>query len=230
MLYWHRFFIKINMNNLKPLSGGTFFLRIFGGIAGGIAGTVVMMLIYFMSIALLPTSENNVPGITSFTLIAMILLSTLATNMISSQIIAVSDKEKYKEPRPTLINIFILNLVLFVFSTPLYLLSDQGSIQIIAAFHLLISAQMSALLMEIFAEKPYPLIGTYGIALGGMAAFSIVSFAAFSTTETNSSIATLLLFIAMPLVWGLIEFFKGLSEIAYTKINTLYNNPQTTDN
>lgn len=216
------------MNNIKPLSGGTFFLRIFGGIAGGIIGTVVMLLIYFLALAALPTQENDVPGITTFTLIAMILLSTMATNMVSSQIITISDKEKYTEPRLTLINIFILNLVLFIFSTPLYLLSAADNIQIIAAFHLLISAQMSALILEVFAGGPYPLIGTYGIALGGMSAFSIIAFIGMSASENNTGITTLLLFIAMPMIWGLIELFKGIAEMAYEKV-TSYNN-QNPDN
>lgn len=229
MLYFDWFFIKTNMNNLKPISGGTFLFRILGGISGGITGTAVMLMIYFITLSILPSQENDVPGITTFTLIAMLLLSTLTTNMVSSYLIMLADKNKYHDVRFTLTNVFVLNLVLFIFTTPLYLIASTETIQTVAAFHLLISAQMSAVLLDIFSGSEYSLIATYGVALGGITAFSIVSFIVIAATEQNSGVSTLLLFIAMPMVWGLIEFFKGISEIAYTKIATFYSS-QNTDN
>ncbi len=209
------------MHNNRPLTGSTFFFRILGGIVGGISGTIIMLMIYFLSLAALPAQEEGSPGITKFVLITMILLSTITTNMVSSQIIALSDREKYQESRATLINIFILNLVLFIFTTPLYLLTEGTNTQIIAAFHLLLSAQMSALIMEVFAGAQYPLIGTYGVALGGITAFSIVAFMLTSAGSASGS-STIILFIAMPLVWGLLEFFQCLVEVSYAKIYEIY--------
>lgn len=210
------------MYNNRPLTGSTFFFRILGGVVGGISGTIIMLMIYFISLAALPAVEDGSAGITNFVLITMILLSTITTNMVSSQIIALSDREKYQESRATLINIFILNLVLFIFTTPLYLFTNGANTQIVAAFHLLISAQMSALIMEVFAGNQYPLVGTYGVALGGITAFSIVAFLLNSSTGAASGTSTLILFIAMPLVWGLLEFFQCLVEIIYSKVYEMY--------
>lgn len=217
------------MYNARPLTGGIFFLRILGGIIGGISGTIIMLMIYFLSLAALPAGEENVAGITNFVLITMILLSTITTNMVSSQIVAIFDREKYKETKATLINIFILNLILFIFTTPLYLFSGTESIQTIAAFHLLISAQMSALIMEIFAGHQFPLVGTYGVAMGGMTAFSVVAFILLSNNGNSSGVSTMLLFIAMPLVWGLLQLFQGLVEVSYAKVYEFYNPPKEED-
>jgi len=210
------------MYNNRPLTGSTFFFRILGGLVGGITGTIIMLIIYFLSLAALPAEENGSAGITRFVLITMILLSTITTNMVSSQIIAFSDREKYQDSRATLINIFALNLILFIFTTPLYLFTETNNIQIVAAFHLLISAQMSALIMEVFAGDQYPLVGTYGVAFGGITAFSVVAFVINASTGTASGISTIILFIAMPLVWVLLEFFQCLVEVIYTKVYELY--------
>ena len=211
------------MYNNRPLTGTTFFLRILGGVIGGITGTIIMLMIYFLSFAALPADDSAASsGITSFVLITMILLSTLSANMVSSQIIALSDKEKYQDSKTTLLHIFVLNLALFIFVTPVYLFSDPSKLQIVAAFHLLISAQMSALMMEIFAGNQYPLVGTYGVAFGGVTAFSIVSFILLSASDVESGLSTIMIFIAMPLVWGLIEFFQCIAEIIYSKVCGMY--------
>ena len=211
------------MYNNRPLTGATFFLRILGGVVGGVTGTIIMLMVYFLSLAALPSDGGATSsGITSFVLITMILLSTLSANMVSSQIIALSDKEKYRDSRTTLLHVFILNLVLFVFVTPVYLFSDPSKLQIVAAFHLLISAQMSALMMEIFAGDQYPLVGTYGVAFGGISAFVIVSFILLSASDVESGLSTIIMFIAMPLVWGLIEFFQCIAEIIYSKVYGMY--------
>lgn len=206
------------MYNNRPLTGSTFFFRILGGIVGGISGTIIMLMIYFLSLAALPSQEEGAAGITQFVLITMVLLSTITTNMVSSQIIALSDREKYQESRATLINIFALNLLLFVFSTPLYIFTSGENVQFIAAFHLLISAQMSALIMEVFAGHQYPLVGAYGVAFGGMTAFSIVALILASANGEASGMSTIILFVAMPLVWGLLELFQCLVEIIYSKV------------
>ena len=210
------------MYNNRPLTGSTFFLRFLGGIIGGVSGTIIMLMIYFLSFAALPAQEESAASITKFILIAMVLLSTITTNMVSSQIITISDRDKYQDSRATLINIFVLNLVLFIFTIPLYIFIDGENLQFIAAFHLLISAQMSALIMEVFAGYQYPLVGAYGVAFGGITAFSIVSLILASSAGTGSGISTIILFFAMPLVWGLLELFQCLCEVVFAKIYERY--------
>lgn len=216
------------MYNSRPLTSGIFFLRILGGVVGGVSGTLVMLMIYFISLAALPNTDTQMTGITKFALITMILISTLTTNLISSQIISISDREKYKNPSKTMINIFTLNLILFILITPLYLFSSTENIQIIAAFHLLISAQMSTLMMEIFAGNQFPLIGAYSISFGGMLSFAIIAFI-ISSAQSSTSLNTLILFIAMPLVWGMLQLFNGLIESIYGKFFETYahkSNPE----
>ena len=60
------------------------------------------------------------------------------------------------------------------------------------------------------------------MAFGGVTAFSIVSFILLSASDVESGLSTIMIFIAMPLVWGLIEFFQCIAEIIYSKVCGMY--------
>ena len=87
----------------------------------------------------------------------------------------------------------------------------------IAALHFLLSAFISALIMEVLAGGAYALLGIYGSALGIFVSIGI----ALSLMASDVK-AIVIIFAAMPAVWFILQLIGGISELIYDNFVRLY--------
>lgn len=199
-------FTKQGPRTLTPL---TFAFRIAAAFAGGVGGTLSFFIAFFLAGTLIPPNKEN--PLSLFIVLSMAFIGTLVTNILSTIFLSYADPEKFKKHALIGLQVFIANIVLFVFSVPLYLIAAQVNMNLAlpASVHLLISTQISALILEIFSASRHILVRIYGIALGSLIAFGIVLL--FFAIKQES----IVIFIIMPLFWTVIELCGGIIELIY---------------
>ena len=205
------------MNQKRPLTFVLFMLRLLSGIIGGISGTLALFVVYFILLNLLPQTEE-VTSLSVFVIIVMAFVGTLVANTVTGVMVTFMDNEKYSRRKTTIMHIFLFNFILFFLTIPLYLMGVALDIVIgIAALHFLLSAFISALIMEILAGYEYSLLGVYSVALGIFVSIAL----ALGLISAGTKDITIM-FIAMPGVWFILQAIGGLSELIYDNFVRLY--------
>ncbi|MBU0727398.1 hypothetical protein KKA95_01815 [Patescibacteria group bacterium] len=201
----------------RPLTFTLFFLRLLSGITGGIAGTLAAFVVYFIMLAVIPAGDEAT-SLSVFAIIIMAFMGTLTANTVTALMVTFMDSQKYSRRKTILTHVFLFNLILFLLTIPLYLLAMPLDIVIgVAALHFLLSAFISALIMEVLAGYEYSLLGIYSVALGTFLSIGL----AFVALATGSS----QLFItlgAMPIVWFVLITVEGIVELIYDNFLRYY--------
>lgn len=201
----------------RPLTFTLFLLRLLSGIAGGVAGTLALFVVFFALQSLTPQSEG-VTSLSVFVIIIMTFVGTLVANTVTGIMVTFMDNGKYSRRKTTVMHIFLFNFVLFFLTIPLYLLGvSLDIVNGIAATHFLLSAFVSALIMEVLAGQQYSLLGIYGSALAIFISIGIAL--AMMATDVQPVV---LMFAAMPGVWLILQVVGGLSELVYDNYLRLY--------
>lgn len=205
------------MNEKRPLTFSLFFLRLLSGIIGGASGTLMLFVVYFIMSNILPNTQT-LSSLSLFVIIIMAFVGTLTANTVTAVMVTFMDNEKYNRRKTTIMHIFLFNLILFFLTIPIYLLGAmQNVVDGVAALHFLLSAFMSAIIMEIIAGYKYSLLGIYSAALGIFVSIGI----ALLILATGSK-PMLILFIAMPGVWFTLQLVGGVSELIYDNFVKFY--------
>ncbi len=205
------------MDQKRPLTFTLFMLRLLSGLTGGAAGTLALFIVYFILQNILPQSDEAT-SLSVFVIIIMAFIGTLVANTITGVMVTFMDNEKYSRRKTTIMHIFLFNLILFFLTIPLYLMGVALDIVLgIAAVHFLLSAFVSALIMEVLAGHQYSLLGIYSTALG---MFVSIGLALVFVTTGAKDIT--IMFIAMPGVWFILEIIGGFSELVYDNFLKLY--------
>lgn len=205
------------MNEKRPLTFALFSFRLLSGLTGGVAGTLALFLVYFLLVALVPPSDETQP-LSAFIVIVMSFVATLVANTITGVMVTFLDSEKYKRRKTILTQIFIFNLILFFITIPLYLLGiGLNFLPGIAAIHFLLSAFISALIMEVLAGTEYALIGIYSASLGIFVSLALALLVLTLGVPTQT-----LLFVAMPAVWFILQISAGFTELIYDNFLRFY--------
>lgn len=200
----------------RPLTFILFTLRLLSGFTGGIAGTLALFVVYFVLVTLVPQGDSS--SISVFVMILMAFVGTLTANTIVAIMVTFLDNAKYRRRKTTITQVFLFNLILFLLTIPLYFLGmSAGVINGVAALHFLLSAYVSSLIMEILAGYEYSLLGIYSASFGIFIslAFALVLLA-FKVSLTTFT------FVAMPMVWLILEIIGGFSELVYDNFTRLY--------
>lgn len=204
------------MEQKRPLTFSLFLLRLLSGLVGGTAGTLAVFVIYFVMLNLVPQTEGSALSI--FVTIIMAFVGTLTANTLVGVMVSFLDNEKYSRRKTTIMHIFLFNFILFFLTIPLYMMGVALDIvNEVAAMHFLLSAFISALIMEVLAGYEYSLLGIYSSALG---IFVSMGIAIALITSGVSSIT--IMFAAMPGVWLVLQIVGGLSELIYDNFVHLY--------
>lgn len=205
------------MNEKRPITFALFLLRLLSGLTGGIAGTLAIFVVYFLMLSFIPAGEES-SSLSTFTIIIMAFVGTLIANTITALMLTFMDSQKYSRRKTIITHVFIFNLVLFFFTILLYLIAIPLDIVIgVVALHFLLSAFVSALIMEILAGYEYSILGIYGVSFGIFLSIGL----AFVALATNSS----QLFItlgAMPIVWLILMVVNSFAELIYDNIVHFY--------
>jgi len=104
---------------------------------------------------------------------------------------------------------------------PVYFITSSIDIRITIyaiALHVIISAQVSALILEIVSNYKYALVGVYGITFSILVSAGVI----FLLAKMIQSPAVLLL-AALPIVWGSIAFTQSLVTMIYGWIAEIYD-------
>ena len=205
------------MTEKRPLTFTLFSLRLLSGITGGVSGTLAAFIVYFLLLSFIPVGEEAT-SLSTFTIILMAFVGTLIANTITAVMLTFMDSQKYSRRKTTITHVFLFNLILFFLTIPLYMLAAPLGIVIgVAALHFLLSAFVSALIMEVLAGYEYSLLGIYGVSLG---IFISIGFAFIALATGGSS-----LFItlgSMPIVWFILMIVGGLVELIYDNFLRYY--------
>lgn len=208
---------EIPLMGKRPLTFSLFFLKLLSGIIGGSVGTLALFIVYFLMIKAVPQSGGG-SALSVFVVIIMTFIGTLTANTVTGVMVTFMDNEKYSRRKTIIMQIFLFNLILFFLTVPLYLLGTAMEITNgIAAVHFLLSAFVSALIMEVLAGYEYSLLGIYSSALG---IFVSIGLALVLLSTGVSSL--FIMFVAMPGVWLIIQIIGGLTELIYDNFVRLY--------
>jgi len=205
------------MNEKRPITFSLFFLRLVSGILGGSAGTLAAFVIYFIMLSFVPTGDENT-SISVFVIILMAFVGTLVANIVTTLLVSFMDSLKYNRGKTMVTHVFIFNMILFVLSVPLYVIgASVGILMPIVALHFLLSAFVTALVMEVIAGGTYALLGVYSATVAIF--ITIVMAFVFITVSDSELLITL---AAMPMVWFMLQLIGGLAELLYDTFVTLY--------
>jgi hypothetical protein len=210
-----------------PVSPMILLLRALGGIGGGVVGTAVVILISILGAGILQSAlgagseDGTVHPLFVFVFIAMMFLGSLASNLLGPLFLGLSDRKKYVALTTSLYQIFIANIVILIVLVPVYMLISGLKVEMlssVAALQVVVSAFVSALILEIIADHKYALLGVYSTAFSVLVSAGIYFF--FYSVSSDQPI--ILLFLALPVIWGAIGIFSGLMGLVYEKIYRLY--------
>lgn len=207
------------------ISFPTFVLKVLAALAGGIVGTVILIVIFLLAEPLLlPLTEGSeyISPIFTFIVMIMIFLASTVGNILSVFLSALTERKKYTRISSAIYQVFIVSLIIFLLMVPVYFITSAINIEITAyaiALHIIISAQVSALILEIVSNYRYALVGVYGTT------FSILLSAAvmFGLAAIMQDNPAILLFAALPVVWGSIGFMGSIVTMLYAWIARIYD-------
>jgi len=225
-------------NILSKVSLSTIFIRFSLGFGSGGAGAIVLglVLLFTWSIAgdvLSPSTyqiqdefgqtlsykENTHPLFLSVVIFA-VFLATLVANLFYCLIISTVE-EKYVTKSTNVTHTFIGNLILLIIFLPVYLLSSSQfgapGVAFTALFHTILVAILTFLIIEILSTHKYILVSVYGAFLGLSMFLCLINIIGFGNP-------TVLTFITLPLLLGLIGAGSAIAQMFYMWIQKLYDN------
>jgi hypothetical protein len=195
-----------------------FLMKLGAGVGGGLAGSLILLVVFLLSASVLqpaldPTSEAAINPLFIFVLMMMMFLATCGANIIGTLLLALTERERYTRLSSSLYQIFIVNIVIFGLTAPLYFVTANmgiGMTAYAAGFHIVMSAQASALILEMISDPKYSLLGVYSTLFAILFSAGVL-FLIFQATGS----ATTLLFAVFPIIWMSIGFMGGLIGMIY---------------
>lgn len=216
------------------ISFSTFLLKILASLAGGIAGSSILLIIYILAASLLTPLTNSATGesvnsspIFTFVLLIMIFIASTVGNIISTWLLALTERGRYTRISSAIYHVFIISVIIFLLMVPVYFIASAINSTVLAmcvALHIIVSAQVSALILEIVSNYRYSLLGLYGITFGILASAGIMfGLSALIKTPTGEQNPQILLFAILPIVWGSIAFVQSIFTMIYGWIARTYD-------
>ena len=146
--------------------------RALAGIAGGIVGTMVLLFSVFLGASFFSTEqgvETSLNPLVIFVFMAVTFLSSCLANCVSTFLIGLTDRSKYKNLFSSMYQIFAVNLAIMILMAPIYIIVsglDMATMAYVAAIQILLSVIASAMILEILSDAKYALLGVYNVVLG----------------------------------------------------------------
>ncbi|MFA7685249.1 MAG: hypothetical protein WCX95_00430 [Candidatus Gracilibacteria bacterium] len=201
-------------------------LKLLAGLAGGGIGALILLVVSVLAATIIAPLTNpgemseEISPVFVFVVSIMAFLAATASDILSVLFLSLTEREKYTKTPTAIYHIFILNVVLFILMVPVYFIATSTRVELsifIIALHIIISAQASAMIMETVSNNKYALIGLYGVT------FSIVISTAVLFGLYGGTSPAIVLFTALPVVWGSIALIYGIFSMIYGWIVDLYD-------
>ncbi len=198
----------------------TLILKTFLGLVGGVIGSLILLLIFLAAASILQpvllpggVEADQINPVFMVILMMMIFLCTLVSSLLTPFLLSFTERERYTRINSSIYQIFIINLVIFAFSAPLYLTTSVANLEFTAyaaGLQVILVSTAASLIMEIVNDKRYPLVAVYQTLLAILfaTAGSLLLFQLLQST-------TVLLFAVLPLTWMMIGFFQGAFPAVY---------------
>lgn len=207
----------------RRLSFFTLVLKTIAGLAGGVAGTLVLLVIFLSSSSILqPVLGDTIVSeaatgepspLFMVVLMAMVFATSLVSSLLGTLLLAYTERDRYTKIATTLSQVFIINIVIFAFVLPIYLTTSTTRLELTAfaaILQVVMSAAASALILELIHDHRYSLLSVYTTVLGIMVAAGINFFLYYTIGN-----ATIVLFAALPIIWSLIGFSQSVLTMIY---------------
>jgi hypothetical protein len=205
-------------------------LKTFAGFIGGLIGTGVLVVIFLVASSILQPVLGGIAeaevsaGEVSPLFMAVLLLMVFSTLMVSSLLatlfLCFTERERYTKIATTLTQVFVVNFVIFLFVLPIYLTTSATSLMMTvyaAIIQGILSATASALILELIHDAKYSLVAVYTTLLAVLVAIGVNFFIYMILGN-----AALIMFTALPILWGLIGFSQAVVGMFYYWLYTTY--------
>lgn len=201
-----------------------FIMKLGAGIGGGAAGALILLAVFLLTSSILqPTLQADEAGVNPmfvFVLMAMMFLASCGANVLGTMFLALTDRERYTKFASALYQIFIVNVVIFGLVAPMYFITANmgiGMTAYAAGLHIVLSAQASALTLEMVSNPKYALLGVYSTLFAILFSAGL-GFIIFNATQS----ITVLLFAIFPIIWISLGFMEGLIGMIYHGIYSMW--------
>ncbi|MFC1750347.1 hypothetical protein ACFL2V_16225 [Pseudomonadota bacterium] len=205
-------------------------LKTFAGFIGGLIGTGVLVVIFLVAssilqpvlggIAEVEAAQGEVSPLFMVILMAMVFLTALVSSMLSTLFLCFTERDRYTKIATTLTQVFVVNFVIFLFVLPIYLTTSASSLELTAyaaVLQVILSATASALILELIHDTKYPLIAVYTTLLAVLVSIG-VNFIILIIVGN----ATIVMFVALPIIWGAIGFSQAALTMLYYWVYTTW--------
>ena len=213
------------------------FLRFFIGLGSGFMGTLVLVIVLFLTWSIvgdtlsqtIETTNDNTPSLTPqekthpmFLSIVTLgfFLATLTANLTFCVVLSNLQERFTIKTNTVITQVFFGNLILLFAILPVYLLASgfygaQG-ILLSAVVHTIITGMFTYLTLENYHNHHYMMVAIYGIIV------SILFFGLwFCFLFTNFALTVFLIF---PLYLSMVGFGTSCNEMIYQWLKGLYGN------
>lgn len=203
----------------------TLVLKTFAGFGAGIAGTLILLVIFLTATSILqPTfSESGETGhpLFIFVFMATVFLTSLGSNIVGSLFFSFVQHDKYLRTTTAIYQVFFVNLIIFAVLAPVYLLVATMGLDVtafVAGLHVVLAALSSLMILEIVSNIRYAVVGVYGVVFSILFSLGII-FTFYQFSQQN---LVILLFITLPVIWTSLGFISVIVEMFYRWLYTLY--------
>lgn len=219
---------NVNLSGTQPDFGPrkvsflTMVIKTFAGLAGGVAGTLVLLLIFLLASSILQpvispaeAAANEISPLFIFVLMAMIFSTSMISSLVGPLLMSYAERDRYTRVTTALTQIFIVNLVIFAFVVPIYLTTSTTHLELTAfaaALQIILSATASSLIFELIHDTRYTVLSVYNTILAVLVATAVSSFIYAASGQAG---ATALLFSSLPVIWTMIGFFQSALSMFY---------------
>jgi len=210
----------------RPISLFALGFRTLAGFGAGLLGSGVIFGIALLGASILQSAlgtsgDGTLHPLFVFVFMAMIFLGSATSNLLGPLFIALTERGRYVRVATTLTQVFASNLVILIVMGPVYMVVaglNAEMLSSVAAIQVIVSAFVSALILEIMADYRYALLGVYSTA------FAVLVSAGFYFFFYSLSLGQplILLLLALPVMWVSIGLFGGLLQWIYGFVYKLY--------
>ncbi|MDD4351417.1 MAG: hypothetical protein PHU71_00335 [Candidatus Gracilibacteria bacterium] len=206
-------------NTFGKVEGISILYRLLAGMIGGAGGALFIFIGMILGGSLLESFSSDTVNLSPFAIfliLAVLFLSTLVSNSLGTLLIGLSDRAKYSMPFRGLSQVVVVNIILFILSTPIYLIAkgiDPYLMAGVAVLHFFFSSLTSALVYEVIcADRSRILLNIYSVVISVFIGLLVMLFFYLVSSGTNQ----LLLFFSVPIIiWLSIGFVGALIEYFY---------------
>lgn len=209
----------------RSLSLFTLFLKTFAGLGGGLAGTLILVIIFLAASSFLQpilggmeqfdqARVNEISPLFLFALIGMLFATSLISSMLGCLLLSYTERDRYTRVSTSMGQIFIFNFIILLFMLPIFLAAsipkEPTGLFIAAGMHIILSSMASMLILEVLHDARYPLLSVYTTILAILSAVGVSTIVFIFSGNT-----TILMLTTLPLIWASIGFFQAFVAMVY---------------